>query len=111
MTLLSNLAALLIVAVTKRFLITKSFYVNETLSVNEAFSLNEVFSPVRADYIMSLHFLLSPSGNENQRGHYLGGILRYHLRGISVRRSQITTLRKSSIVVLNREKSASHPQL
>ena len=66
MTLISHLSALLIVAVTKRFLITKSFYVNETLSVNEAFSLNEVFSPVRADYIMSLRFLLSPSGFKSQ---------------------------------------------
>ena len=62
MTLLSHLSALLIVAVTKRFPITKSFCVNETLSLNEAFSLNEVFSPVRADYIMSLRSLLSPSG-------------------------------------------------
>ena len=62
MSLISHLSALLIAAVTKRFLLTKSFYLNETLSVNEAFTLNEVFSPVRADYIMSLRFLLPPSG-------------------------------------------------
>ena len=54
----------------KRFLITKSYCVNETLSLNEAFSLNEVFSPVRADYIMSLRSLLSPSGFKGRERNF-----------------------------------------